>query len=91
MFKVIERPAYCKIWSVIRSLNARNVKPADIQRQIYEVCGENANSDGIASKWVRKFNEARDNVHDEPQGGRPFVFTGGHVLQGGDTETGAPL
>jgi hypothetical protein len=72
-------------------LNARNVKPADIHRQIFEVYGENAMSDGMVKKWVRKFNEGRDNVHDEPRSGRPSVVTGGHVLRGGVTETGSPL
>ena len=71
-------------------LDARNVKPADI-RQICEVYGVNAMSDGMVRKWVRKFNEGRDNVHDEPRSGRPSVVSGGHVLRGGDTETGAPL
>jgi hypothetical protein len=37
MFKMIERPADCEIRSVIRFFNARNVKPADIHRQICEV------------------------------------------------------
>ena len=45
----------------------------------------------MVRKWVRKFNDGRDNVHDEPRSGRPSVVTGGHILQGGDTETGAPL
>jgi hypothetical protein len=47
-------------------LNARNVKPADIHHQICEVYGENAMSYGMVRKWVRKFNEGRDNMHDEP-------------------------
>ena len=55
MFKVIEHPAICEILSVIRFLNARNVKPTDIH-QICEVYGENAMSDGMVRKWVRKFN-----------------------------------
>ena len=75
MFKMIERPADCEIRSVIRCLNARNVKPADIHRQICEVCGKNAMSDGMVRKWVRKFNEGGDNVHDEPRSGRPFVVS----------------
>ena len=91
MFKIVERPADSEIRSVVRFLNARNVKPADIHRQICEVYGENAMSDGMVRKWVRKFNEGRDNVHDEPRSGRPSVVTGGHVLRGGDTETGAAL
>jgi hypothetical protein len=57
MFKTIERPADCEIRSVIRFLNAKNVKPADIHRQICEVYGENAVSDGMVRKWVRQFNE----------------------------------
>jgi transposase len=72
-------------------LHARNVKPTDIHRQICEVYGENAMSDGMVRKWVRKFNEGRDKVHEEPRSGRPSVVTGAHVLRGGDTETGAPL
>jgi hypothetical protein len=89
MFKLMERPADCEIRSVIRFLNARNVKPADFHRQICEVDGENAMSDGMVRKWVRKFNEGRDNVHDEPRSGRPSMVSGGHVLRG-NTETGAP-
>ena len=38
-------------------LNARNVQPADIRRQICEVYGENAMSDGMVRKWVRKLNK----------------------------------
>jgi hypothetical protein len=40
MFKMMERPADCEIRSVVRFFYARNVKPADIHRQIYEVYGE---------------------------------------------------
>jgi hypothetical protein len=63
MFKMIKRPADCEIWSVIRFLNARN-------RQIYDVYGENAVSDGMVRKWLRECDEGRDNVHDEPRSGR---------------------
>ena len=91
MFKMIERPADCEIRSVIRFLNARNVKPADIHRQICEVYGENAMNDGMVRKWVRKFNEGCVKVHDEPRSGRLSVVTGGHVLRKRDTETGAPF
>ena len=74
MFKMIERPADCKVRSVIRFLNTRNVKPADTHRQVCEVYGENAMSDGMVRKWIRKFNEGRDNVHGEPRNGRPSVM-----------------
>jgi hypothetical protein len=45
----------------------------------------------MVRKWVRKFNEGRDNVYEEPRSGQQSVVTGGHVLREGDTETGAPL
>jgi transposase len=67
------------------------VKPDDIHRQMCEVYGENAISDGMVRKWVRKFNEGREKMHDEPRSSRPSVVTGGHFLRGGNTETGAPL
>ena len=87
---MIKRTADCEIRSLVRFLNARNMKPANIHRQICEVYGENGTSHGMVRKWVSKFNDGRDNVHDEPRSGRPSAVTGGHVLRG-DTETGASL
>jgi len=29
--------------------------------------------DGMVRKWVRMFNEGRENVHDEARSGRPSV------------------
>jgi len=37
------------------------------------VYGDNAMSDGMIGKWVRMFNEGRENVHDEARSGRPFL------------------
>jgi len=37
------------------------------------VCGDNAMSDGMVRKWVRMFNEGRENVHDEARSGRPTL------------------
>jgi hypothetical protein len=95
MFKVIKCPTNCEIQSVNHFLNAKNVKPADIDHQICEVYGENAVNDGMVRKCVRMFNKGHDNVHDMLQISWPSVvsgvFTGGHVLKGGDKETGAPL
>lgn len=71
MFKKIAEPADCEIRSVIRFLNARNVKPAEIHRQISEIYGESAMSDSMVRRWVRKFDGGRTNVHDEARSGRP--------------------
>jgi len=73
MFKTIERAADCEIRSVIRFLNSRNVLPSEIHHQICEVYGDNAMSDGMVRKWVRMFNEGRENVHDEARSGRPSL------------------
>lgn len=73
MIKKIINPADCEIRSIIRFLDARNVKPAEIYRQIQDVYGENAISEGMVRKWVRMFNEGRTNVHDESRSGRPSV------------------
>ena len=80
MFKTIERPADSEVRSVIRFLNARNVTPANIHHQLCEVYGETIMTDGMVRKWVRQFNEGRENVHDESRSGRPSVITGGNIL-----------
>ena len=73
MFKTIEGAADCEIQSVIHFLNARNVLPSEIHHQICPVYGDNAMSDGMVRKWVRMFNEGRENVHDEARSGRPSL------------------
>ena len=35
--------------------------------------GDNAMSDGMVRKWVRMFNEGRENVHVEARSGRPSL------------------
>ena len=74
MLKTIEGAADCEIRSVIRFLKARNVLPSEIHHQICQVYGDNAMSDGIVRKWVRMFNEGRENVHDEARSGRPSLM-----------------
>jgi len=73
MFKAIEGAADCEIRSVIRFLNARNVLPTEIHHQICQVYGDNAMSGGMVRKWVRMFNEGRENLHDEARSGRPSL------------------
>jgi len=73
MFKTIEGAADCEIRSVIRFLNARNVLPSEIHHQICQVYGDIAMSDGMVRKWVRRFNEGQENVHNETRSGRPSL------------------
>jgi hypothetical protein len=71
----IENPASCEIRSVIKILNAKNVRPAEIYRQVCEVHGENAMSDGMVRRLCRMFSEGRMNVHDDERSGRPSLVT----------------
>ena len=47
--------------------------PSEIHHQICQVYGDNAMSDGMVRRWVRMFNEGRDNLHDEARSGRPSL------------------
>lgn len=75
MAKLIENAKDCEIRGVIRFLNAQGVKACEISRQISVVYGDRVMSEGMVRKWVRMFNEGRENVHDEPRSGRPSVVT----------------
>jgi hypothetical protein len=55
-------------------LNSKNVRPAEIYRQVCEVYGENATSNGLV-RWRRMFSEGRTNVHDDDRTGRPSLVT----------------
>ena len=46
---------------------------SEIHHQICQVNGDNAMSDGMVRKWVRLFNEGRENVQDETRSGRPSL------------------
>jgi len=59
--------------SVIRFLNAKNTTPAEIRRQLCDVYGEHAMVSSVVPRWVRLFNEGRENVHDDLPSGRPSV------------------
>ncbi|GBM84200.1 hypothetical protein AVEN_94409-1 [Araneus ventricosus] len=79
MFKTISDPADCEVPSVIRFLNAKKVKPAEIHRQLVEIYGENVMTDGTVRKWVRQFNDGRTKDHDKARSGRPSVVNDGLV------------
>jgi hypothetical protein len=71
----IENPASCDIRSVIKFLNAKNIRPAQIFRHVCDVYGENAMSGGMVRRWCRMFSEGRTNVHDDDTSGRPSLVT----------------
>jgi transposase len=60
---------------VIEFINVKNVCPAEIYRQVCEVYGENAVSDGMVIRWCRMFSEGRTNIHGDDRSGRPSLVT----------------
>ena len=71
----IENPADCEIRAVIRFLQAKNIQPVYIHRQVCGVYGEGAMSDSMVRRWCRQFESGRDTVHDDKRSGRPSVAT----------------
>jgi transposase len=71
----IENPYSYNILSVIKFLNAKNIRPAEIYRRVCEFFGENAMSDGMVRRWCRMFSEGRTNVHDDDRSGRQSLAT----------------
>jgi len=67
----IQSPAKCELRSVIRFLNAKGDRPAEIHTQIVAVCGDVMNRQNV-TKWCRELSEGRTDVYDEQRGGRPF-------------------
>jgi hypothetical protein len=71
----IANTADFEVRSVIRFLNAKNIRPAEIHHQLVEVYGEYAMNEGNVCKWCRLFNGGRTDVHSEARTGRPSVIT----------------
>ena len=70
----IQSPAKCEVRSVIRSLNAKGERPAEIHKQIVAVYGNVMNQQNVMN-WCRIFSEGRTDVHDEQRSGRPSLIS----------------
>jgi hypothetical protein len=73
--KKIDNPADCELRSVIRLLNAQNVRAIDIHRHLAAEYGEGVMNESSVRKWCRMFNEGKKNVHDGERSGRPSLIT----------------
>jgi transposase len=62
--------------SVIRVLNAKGERPAEIHRQIVAVYSEFMNRQNV-TKWCRKFSEGWTDVNDGQRSGRPSLIPDG--------------
>ena len=56
---VIDNPADCKMRSVIQFLNDRNLKPAEIYRQVKEVYGDTVMNERNVRKLCEIFNNGQ--------------------------------
>jgi transposase len=63
----------CEMQSVIRFLNAKNMKTAEIHRQLCNLYGEHAMSTSMVKRWAQLFNEGCKNVHHDLRSSRPSV------------------
>jgi hypothetical protein len=70
----IQSPAKFEVHSVIRFINAKSERPAEIQQQIVAVYGNVMNRQNV-TKWCREFSEGRTDVHDEQRSGRPSLIS----------------
>jgi len=68
MAEPIQSPAKCEVRYVIRFLNAKGERPAEIHKQIVAVYGKVMNRQNV-TKWCREFSEGRNDVHEEQRSG----------------------
>jgi hypothetical protein len=90
-FNKTENPAAREMRSIIRFLNAKNMKPAEIRHQLCDVYGEHVMSSSMVQRWVRLFNEGRENVHDTSSRYQVLCIAGSIIPRWRDTKTGATL
>ena len=70
----IQSPAKFEVRSVIRCLNAKGERPAEIHKLIFAVYGNVMNRQNM-TKWCREFSEGRIDVHDEQRSDRPSLIS----------------
>ena len=70
----IQCPAKCEVRSVIRFLNAKVERPAEIHEQIVAVYGKVMNRQNV-KKLCCEFSEGRTDVHYEKGSGRASLIS----------------
>jgi hypothetical protein len=73
MAALIQSPAKCEVRSVIRFLNAKGERPAEIHKQIVAVYGDVMTRQKV-TKWCREVSGGRTDVHAEQRSGRPSLI-----------------
>src|SRR5215469_6197036 len=80
----IQSPTKCEVRSVIRFLNAKGERPAEIHKHIVAVYGNVMNRQNV-TKWCREFSEGMTDVHDEQRSVRPSLISD-YLLQENEGE-----
>jgi hypothetical protein len=70
----IQSPTKYEVRSVIRFLNAKGERPAEIHKQLVVVYGNIMNRQNVM-KWYCQFSRVRTDVHDEQRRGRPSLIS----------------
>ena len=70
----IQSSTKCEVRSVVRFLNAKGERPAEIHKQIVAVYGNVMNRQNV-TKWCREFSEGRTDVHFEQRSGRASLIS----------------
>jgi len=60
----IQSPAKCEVRSIIRCLNAKGERPAEIHKPVVAVYGNVMNWQNV-TKWCREFSEGKTDAHDD--------------------------
>jgi hypothetical protein len=74
MAALIQSHAKCKVCSVIRYLNAKGERPAEIHKQSVDVYGDIMNEQNV-TKWCHEFSEGRTDVHDKQRSNKTSVIS----------------
>jgi hypothetical protein len=75
VFEMAGSPAKYEVRFVVRLLNAKGERPAEIHKQIVAVYGNVMNRQNV-TKWCRELCEGRTEVHDERKSGSPSLISG---------------
>jgi len=75
MNALISNTANCEVRSVIRFLQAENVRPCEIHQRLVADYGEYVMNAASVRKWCIMFMNGRTDVHDAEKSGRPSVIT----------------
>ena len=64
--KISEQRVYCKIRAQL------GYPPTEIHADLRNVYGNGALKYATVCKWVRRFNDGRETIENDPRGGRPL-------------------